>query len=123
MIWCVKTYIIAYVKTQKIRFIIHYVKPTAHLMPISQIWTHVYLDCDVVDKWARWISGWKMMCIFGKIVFEQHTMMYYFKQNEISNHWWSILFHNENKVSTCIIEPVINSIKVFTHKQCAMFYV
>ena len=27
MIWCIKTYIIAYVKTQKIRFIIHYVKP------------------------------------------------------------------------------------------------
>ena len=27
MIWCIKTYIIAYVKTQKkIRFIIHYVK-------------------------------------------------------------------------------------------------
>ena len=27
MIWCIETYIIAYVKTQKIRFIIHYVKP------------------------------------------------------------------------------------------------
>ena len=27
MIWCIKTFIIAYVK--KIRFIIHYVKPTA----------------------------------------------------------------------------------------------
>ena len=32
MIWCIKTYIIAYVKTQKIRFIIHYVKPTAKLL-------------------------------------------------------------------------------------------
>ena len=33
IIWCVKTYIIAYVKTQKkIRFIIHYVKPTAQLL-------------------------------------------------------------------------------------------
>ena len=32
MIWCIKTYIIAYVKTQKIRFIIHYVKPTAQLL-------------------------------------------------------------------------------------------
>ena len=31
MIWCIKTYIIAYVKTQKIRFIIHYVKFTAQL--------------------------------------------------------------------------------------------
>ena len=32
MILCIKTYIIAYVKTQKkIRFIIHYVKPTAQL--------------------------------------------------------------------------------------------
>ena len=31
MIWCIKTYIIAYVKThKKIRNIIHYVKPTAH---------------------------------------------------------------------------------------------
>ena len=29
MIWCIKTYIIAYVKTQKIRYIIHYVKTTA----------------------------------------------------------------------------------------------
>ena len=33
MIWCIKTYIIAYVKTQKkIRFNIHYVKPTAQLL-------------------------------------------------------------------------------------------
>ena len=31
MIWCIKTYIIAYVK-KKIRFIIHYVKPTAQLL-------------------------------------------------------------------------------------------
>ena len=32
MMWCIKTYIIAYVRTQKIRFIIHYVKPTAQLL-------------------------------------------------------------------------------------------
>ena len=32
MIGCIKTYIIAYVKTQKIRYIIHYVKPTAQLL-------------------------------------------------------------------------------------------
>ena len=33
MIWCIKTYIIAYVKTpKKIKFIIHYVKPTAQLL-------------------------------------------------------------------------------------------
>ena len=32
MIWYIKTYIIAYVKTQKIRYIIHYVKPTAQLL-------------------------------------------------------------------------------------------
>ena len=33
MIWCIKTYIIAYVKTkQKKRFIIHSVKPTAQLL-------------------------------------------------------------------------------------------
>ena len=32
MIWCIKTYIFAYVKTQKIRFIIHYVKPTPQLL-------------------------------------------------------------------------------------------
>ena len=32
MIWCIKTYIIAFVKTQKMRFIIHYVKPTAQLL-------------------------------------------------------------------------------------------
>ena len=31
MIW-LNIYIIAYVKTQKIRFIIHYVKPTAQLL-------------------------------------------------------------------------------------------
>ena len=33
MIWCIKTCIIAYVKTQKkTRFIIHYVKPTTQLL-------------------------------------------------------------------------------------------
>ena len=32
MIWCIKTNIIAYIKTQKIRYIIHYVKPTAQLL-------------------------------------------------------------------------------------------
>ena len=32
MIWCIKTYKIAYVKTHKKRFIIHYVKPTAQLL-------------------------------------------------------------------------------------------
>ena len=32
MICCIKTYKIAYVKTQKKRFIIHYVKPTAQLL-------------------------------------------------------------------------------------------
>ena len=32
MIWCIKTYIIAYVKTHEKRFIIHYVKPTAQLL-------------------------------------------------------------------------------------------
>ena len=33
MIWSIKTYIIAYVKTQKkLRYIIHYVKPTAKLL-------------------------------------------------------------------------------------------
>ena len=32
MIWCIKTYIIAYVKTQKIRWTIHYVEPTAQLL-------------------------------------------------------------------------------------------
>ena len=32
MIWRIKTYIITYVKTQKIRCIIHYVKPTAQLL-------------------------------------------------------------------------------------------
>ena len=31
MIWCIKTYIIALVKTQKIIFIIHYDKSTAQL--------------------------------------------------------------------------------------------
>ena len=32
MIWCIKTYIIAYVKTQKRGFIIHYVKSTAQML-------------------------------------------------------------------------------------------
>ena len=32
MIWCIKTYIIAYVKTQKIGFSINYVKSTAQLL-------------------------------------------------------------------------------------------
>ena len=44
MIWCIKTYIIAYVKThKKIRFIIHYVKPTAQLFQnsISKRWTNM----------------------------------------------------------------------------------
>ena len=35
MIWCIKTFIIAYVKTQKkIGFIIHYVESTAQLFKI-----------------------------------------------------------------------------------------
>ena len=33
MIWCIKTYIIAYAKTQKkLRYIIRHVKPTAQLL-------------------------------------------------------------------------------------------
>ena len=36
MIWCIKTYIIAYVKKKK-RFIIHYVKPTAQLYVHDEI--------------------------------------------------------------------------------------
>ena len=32
MIWCIKTYLIAYVKTHKKKFIIHYVKTTAQLL-------------------------------------------------------------------------------------------
>ena len=32
MIWCIKTYMIAYVKAQKIIYISHYVKPTAQLL-------------------------------------------------------------------------------------------
>ena len=33
MAWCIKTYIIAYVKThKKLRYIIHYVKPTPQLL-------------------------------------------------------------------------------------------
>ena len=45
MIWCIKTYIVAYVKTQKIRFIIYYVKSTAQLFfflnSISKRWTNM----------------------------------------------------------------------------------
>ena len=45
MIWCIKTYIIAYVKTKKMRFIIHYVKSTAQLFlkkkSISKRWTNM----------------------------------------------------------------------------------
>ena len=32
MIWCIKTYIIAYVKPQNIRYIIQYVNPTAQML-------------------------------------------------------------------------------------------
>ena len=32
MIWCIKSYIIAYVKIQKIRYTIHHVTPTAQLL-------------------------------------------------------------------------------------------
>ena len=38
MIWCIKTYIIAYVKAQKIRYIIHYVKyglPDSESLPVN----------------------------------------------------------------------------------------
>ena len=42
MIWCIKTYIIAYVKTQKIRYIIHNAKFTAQLLfKISKRWTNM----------------------------------------------------------------------------------
>ena len=44
MIWYIKTYIIAYVKTQKIRFIIHYVKPTAQLLFKIRFYI-AYIDC------------------------------------------------------------------------------
>ena len=51
MIWWIKTYIIAYVKTQKIRFIIHYVKPTAQ--PLFKI----KFDFQKVDQHAagKWL--------------------------------------------------------------------
>ena len=39
MIWCIKTYIIAYVKTQKNRFIIHYVKPTSYIWCLNGYWS------------------------------------------------------------------------------------
>ena len=44
MIQCIKPYIIAYVKTQKIRYIIHYVKPTAEQLfkiRFSKRWTNM----------------------------------------------------------------------------------
>ena len=49
MIWCIKTYIIAYVKTQKIRFITHYVKSTAHC--------YLKFDFQKVDQHAggKWL--------------------------------------------------------------------
>ena len=46
MIWCIKTYIITYVKlhTHTHKIIIHYVKPTAQLLfkySISKRWTNM----------------------------------------------------------------------------------
>ena len=69
MIWCIKTYIIAYVKTQKIRFIIHYVKPTAQLLfkhisnhMLSKVWDKITypfpnLNGSTVEVW-EWLSNW-----------------------------------------------------------------
>ena len=52
MIWCIKTYIIAYVKThKKIRFIIHCVKSTA------QLFFFLKIDFQKVDQHAggKWL--------------------------------------------------------------------
>ena len=49
MIWCIKTYIVAYIKTQKIRFIIHYVKSTAQLFFLK--FDFQKLDQHAGSKW------------------------------------------------------------------------
>ena len=47
MIWCIETYIIAYVKThKKIRYIIHYVKPTA--MKVYGFMENLSVNYDVI---------------------------------------------------------------------------
>ena len=58
MIWCIMTYIIAYVKTQKIRFIIHYVKPTAQLLfrIISKRWTNMMCVSPQSLSFLNWIQ-------------------------------------------------------------------
>ena len=53
MIWCIKTYIIAYVKTQKIRFIMHYVKSTAQLF-LKKIDFQKVMHCH-----AAFLIPWK----------------------------------------------------------------
>ena len=59
MIWCIKTYIIAYVKTQTIRFIIHYVKPTAQLFSklISQMPVQNTVACLCLEMVCN-VSEW-----------------------------------------------------------------
>ena len=49
MIWCIKAYIIAYVKAQKIWFIIHYVKSKAQLFKIR----FLKVDQHAGGKWLN----------------------------------------------------------------------
>ena len=53
MIWCIKTYIIAYVKTHthKNRYIIHYVKPTAQLFNTLRPRQNGRHFADDIFKW------------------------------------------------------------------------
>ena len=68
MIWCIKTYIIAYVKTQKIGFIIHYVKSTAQLLfkirfpKGGPTYIHKWLVHDTKHRKDNQLQSLKLLC-------------------------------------------------------------
>ena len=58
MIWCITTYIIAYMsKHKKIRYIIHYVKPTFQLLFKIILLSCLKFDFQKVDQYAggKWL--------------------------------------------------------------------
>ena len=72
MIWCIKTYIIAYVKTHK-RYIIHYVKPIAQLFlksDFQKVDQHAggkWLIHDTKRRKDNQLQSMKLPCTISKL--------------------------------------------------------
>ena len=73
MIWWIKIYIIAYVKTQKLRYFIHYVKPTAQLLfkfDLQKVDQHAggqWLIHDAKRRKDNQLQSLKLPCRISKL--------------------------------------------------------